>query len=83
MEPILNIEDQFFLTLIKLRSHKANFEVSRLFKTSKTGVMNIFGTWINFMACQWGELRLMAKQRLGLNFIDLMGSEINFPIQGS
>ena len=54
--PSLNIEDQFFLTLIKLRRHKANFELSRLFKTSETGVMNIFVTWINFMAHQWGEL---------------------------
>ena len=60
-DPSLNIEDQLFFTLIKLKRHKVNFELSRLFKTSETGVMNIFVIWIIFMV-QWGELRLVAKQ---------------------
>ena len=54
--PTLSIEDQFFLTLIRLRRHRTNFELSRLFKMSKSGVTNIFVTWVNFMACQFEEI---------------------------
>ena len=54
--PPLSVEDQFFLTLIKLRLHKANFELCRQFKISESMVMNIFVTWINFMYVMWSEL---------------------------
>lgn len=54
--PALVIEDQFFLTLIKLRQHPTNFELSRWFKLSENGVSSVFITWVNFMACQWGEI---------------------------
>ena len=54
--PNLSIEDQLFMTVIKLRQHKTNFELSRMFGLSISGVTNIFVTWINFMYHQWGEI---------------------------
>ncbi|XP_062586703.1 uncharacterized protein LOC134248310 [Saccostrea cucullata] len=54
----LNIEDQFFLTLIKLRQYKTNFELSRLFSISEYSVSNIWITWVNLMSCQWREIDL-------------------------
>ena len=54
--PNISVEDQFFLTLIKLRRHSTHFELSRLFKMTKSGVTNVFVTWVNFMYHQWGEL---------------------------
>ena len=56
VKPVISVEDQFFCTLIKLREHKTNFEISRMFGISEATVTNIFVTWINFMACQWGEI---------------------------
>ncbi|KAK2141162.1 hypothetical protein LSH36_1150g00017 [Paralvinella palmiformis] len=43
------IDDQFFLTMIKLWQHKTSFELSRMFKVSQCMAMNIFLTWINLM----------------------------------
>ncbi|CAC5426673.1 unnamed protein product [Mytilus coruscus] len=53
----LSVENQFFLTLIKLRQHKTNFELSRLFNISETAVVNIWVTWVNFMSRQWREVK--------------------------
>ena len=52
----LSVEDQFFMTLVKLRQHKTNFEMSRMFDVSEATITNIFVTWVNFLACQWGEI---------------------------
>jgi len=52
----ISVEDQFFLTLIRLRRHTTNFELSRLFKVSESNVTNIFVTWINFCYLQWKEI---------------------------
>ena len=54
--PAIDIEEQFFLTLIKLRRHTTNFELSRQFGLTESGVSNVFITMVNFMACQWGEI---------------------------
>lgn len=54
----LSVQKQFFLTLIKLRQHKTNFELSRLFNISEPAVSNIWITWISFVAYQiniWPE----------------------------
>lgn len=56
VSPPLDVEDQFFLTLIKLRQHPTNFELVRWFGINEKGVTNVFVTWINFMACQWDEV---------------------------
>ena len=47
--PNIEIDNQFFLTRIKLRQHKTSFELSRMFKLSQCMAMNIFLTWINLM----------------------------------
>lgn len=60
----LSIANQFFLTLIKLRQHKTNFELSRLFNISEFSVSNIWITWVNFMACQWRELDIWPDRDL-------------------
>ncbi|XP_069139342.1 uncharacterized protein [Argopecten irradians] len=53
----VSIENQLFLTLIKLRRNKTNFELSRLFNISETSVANIWITWVNFMYRQWQEIQ--------------------------
>lgn len=55
-QPELSVEDQFFLTLMKLRRNKTNFELSRLFNVTEACVANVFITWINFMALEWGAV---------------------------
>jgi hypothetical protein len=52
------VENQLFLTLIKIRQHKTNYEISRLFNISETAVVNIWVTWVNFMAKQWREVNM-------------------------
>ncbi|KAL5007833.1 hypothetical protein ScPMuIL_013216 [Solemya velum] len=52
----LSIENQLFLTLIKLRQHTRNFELSWWFGISPKGVENIWITWVNFMYYQWKEI---------------------------
>ena len=54
--PPLDLEDQFFLTLIKLRRHKTNYELSILFRLSVSRVTSVFVTLANFMYAQWIEL---------------------------
>ena len=49
--PLLSIGYKLFATLVKLRQHNTNFEMSRTFETSEANVTNIFVTWVNFMAC--------------------------------
>lgn len=56
IKPRLTIEDQFFLTLIKLRTHPTNQELTIFFGIDCKQVSNIFITWINFMYCQWHEI---------------------------
>lgn len=63
----LTIENQLFLTLIKLRQYKTNFELSKLFSVSTTTVENIWLTWINFMSRQWREVNFWPDRDL-VNF---------------
>lgn len=59
-----SVEDQFFITLVKLRRKKTNFELSRLFGTSEWTITNIFVTWINFMYRQWKEVNIWPSKDL-------------------
>jgi len=52
----LSIPNQLCLTLIKLRLHTPNFELSRMFGISNYSESNIFITWIDFMYHLWNEL---------------------------
>lgn len=60
----ISLEDQFFLTMIKLRQDKCNFELSRFFNGSPTTVSNIFITFINFVHQGWSQIdTYMARTR--------------------
>jgi len=65
----ISVPNQFFLTLIKLRLHSPNFELSRMFRISENSVANVFITWLNFMAVQWRELNLFASRDLTTLFM--------------
>ena len=53
---VLSAVNQFFLTMIKLRQGKDDYEVSFLLGVSKAVVLKVFTTWIKFMHCQLTEL---------------------------
>jgi hypothetical protein len=74
----LSIENQLFLTLIKLRQHKTNFELSRLFCVSQTTVENIWITWVNFMEKQWKEINFWPNREL-VNFFSPSDFFAKFP----
>ncbi|CAC5386817.1 unnamed protein product [Mytilus coruscus] len=74
----LSVENQFFLTLVKLRKHKTNFELSRLFNISETAVINIWITWINFMYHQWKEINIYIEERDLVRFSVLITLDVNF-----
>ncbi len=49
--PSLTIEDQFLLTLIKLRTHPTNYELGLFFSIDEKQVSNVFITWSIFCIC--------------------------------
>ena len=58
------VEDQFFITLIKLRRYTTNYELSIMFNISEATVKNIVYTWILFMHRQWQELNIWPSRNL-------------------
>lgn len=74
----LSVENQLFLTLIKIRQHKTNFELSRLFNISETAVVNIWVTWVNFMAKQWREVNMFPDRDI-VRFFSPLGFIAKFP----
>ncbi|XP_045459131.1 uncharacterized protein LOC123669575 [Melitaea cinxia] len=60
----LSAEDQFFLTLMKLRQNKCNFELSMFFNVSQSTVSNIFITWVNFIYQLWIKLDIWPRKEL-------------------
>ncbi|XP_021369784.1 uncharacterized protein LOC110460901 [Mizuhopecten yessoensis] len=54
----LSPHDQFFLTMMKLRQAKEDFELSMMFEISESSVSKIIVTWINFMYFQLKELSI-------------------------
>ena len=61
---ILSIENQFLVTMMKLRKHYTNKDLSLMFEVSEFTISNVFVTWINFMYCQWKELDLWPSKDL-------------------
>jgi len=47
--PSLNIHDQLFLVLVKCRTYRPNFDLSRMFNITEAEVYVIFVTWVKFM----------------------------------
>ena len=64
VDPPISVEDQFFLTLIKLRTHPTNKELGIFFCLNEKQVSNVFITWINFMCCQWEEIEWWPSREL-------------------
>ena len=64
----LSVENQFFMTLMKLRRHTTNFELSRLFGISENTVTNIVLTWIRFIYLQWKEINIWPVRELVKHF---------------
>ncbi len=65
IEPPISVEDQFLLTLIKLRTHPCNKELGYLGGgITEKQVCNIFITWINFMCLQWSEIDTWPSREL-------------------
>ncbi len=60
----VSIQDQFFMTLMKLRQHRSNYDLALMFEISEFSVSNIVITWINFMYCQWSELDIWPDRDL-------------------
>lgn len=76
----LAVENQLFLTLIKLRQNKTNYELSRSFGISKTTVDNIWITCVNFMARQFKEINF-GPDRDTVNLFSTVTFFKNFPLQ--
>ncbi|XP_061190649.1 uncharacterized protein LOC133198614 [Saccostrea echinata] len=60
----ISVENQFFMTLMKLRRYLTNFELSRFFSVSESTVKNIVNTWIIFMSKQWQEVNIWPSRSL-------------------
>lgn len=60
----VDVEDQFFITLVKLRCADPNKKLSRMIGVSQFTISNIFITWVNFMYCQWKELDIWPEKDL-------------------
>ncbi|KAK4320932.1 hypothetical protein Pmani_008248 [Petrolisthes manimaculis] len=48
-KPKMDLEDQFFLTIIRLRMNKPTWETAIMFRIHDKEVSNMFITWINFL----------------------------------
>lgn len=75
LEPV----DQLFLTLMKLRQGKDNFELSLLFNISQSTIASIFRTWINFLYFQLREINIwpsreVVQQHMPEGFARLFGN---------
>ena len=65
----VSIENQMFMTLMKLRRYSTNFELSSFFSISESSVKNIVYTWIIFMSKQWREANIWPSQNLVRHFM--------------
>lgn len=65
----ISVEDQFFMTMMKLRQNKCNFELAQFVQTSPTTVYNIFITWINYMDQLWSKLNIWPEKELVIYYM--------------
>ena len=61
---LISVPNQFFITLIKLRQHRSNYDLGLMFDISEYSVGNIFVTWVNFLYHQWNELNIWPSRDL-------------------
>ena len=64
VKPKISVVDQLLLALMKIRTHKVNFEIARFFDIPENDVSPIFFTWIRFMALQWSEIDIWPSKEL-------------------
>lgn len=58
----MDVENQYFATLIKLRLNKTYFELSRMFLVSESEMYGIICMWVRFMSLQWRELDIFPSK---------------------
>lgn len=75
---VLESKDQLFLTLMKLRQAKEDFELSLFFQVSTSTVSRIVITWINFMYFQLKELNFWPSEDIVQDFMPVNFAE-KFP----
>lgn len=75
---IISVENQFLLTVMKLRRHYTNQELAMFFEISLKTVSNIFVTWINFMYFQWKELNMWPEKDI-VAFFTPLDFNLKFP----
>lgn len=61
---LLSPENEFFLTIIKLRRNMVNKELAFRFEISEATVSRTFITWINFLYCQFKELNIWIPHKI-------------------
>jgi hypothetical protein len=61
---VLDKQNQFYLTMIKLRLSKEDMELSVLFRVSRVTAGRIFQTWLNFMFYQFQDLDLFIPREI-------------------
>ena len=61
----ISIENQFLITLIRLRRYMPYIEISYLINTTGKTVSNIIITWINFMYSKWSALDMWPSKKRG------------------
>jgi hypothetical protein len=60
----VSVENQLFMTLVKLRRYTTNFELARFSPVCESTVKNIVHTWIIFMSKQWREVNIWPSKDL-------------------
>ena len=66
---LLSPEDQLFLTIMKLRQAKEDFELSMFFQISQSTVSRIIITWLNFLYFQLKELDIWPSKDIIEDFM--------------
>lgn len=66
---VIEPKDQLFLTLMKLRQDKEDFELSLFFQVSTSTVSRIVITWINFLYFQLKELNFWPSEDIIQDFM--------------
>ncbi|XP_052227343.1 uncharacterized protein LOC127842053 [Dreissena polymorpha] len=74
----ISIQNQLFMTLMKLRRYSTDFELSTFFSVSQSSVSNIVYTWIIFMSKQWREVNIWPSGELVRYFMPT-DFKIKFP----
>lgn len=67
--------NEFFLTVMKLRRNMPNKELAFRFDISESSVSQIFVTWINFLYCQFKELKIWVPLHVAKENMKIKGQK--------